>query len=40
MLRNFILNVRDQLILMVIENGKHVIIDDCNLAKHEDRIVY
>lgn len=35
----FILNVRDQLILMAIENGKHVIIDDCNLApKHEDRI--
>jgi len=35
----FILNVRDSLILMAIEKGKHVIVDDTNLAsKHEDRI--
>lgn len=35
----FILNVRDQIILQAIEEGKHVIIDDTNLAsKHIDRI--
>ena len=35
----FILKVRDALILLAIENGKHVIIDDTNLAtKHEARI--
>jgi predicted kinase len=35
----FILQVRDALILMAIEKGKHVIIDDTNLApKHEARI--
>ncbi|MBK7360673.1 MAG: AAA family ATPase [Saprospiraceae bacterium] len=35
----FILQVRDAMILMAIENGKHVIIDDTNLApKHEARI--
>ena len=35
----FILKVRDSLILMAIENGKHVIVDDTNLAsKHIDRI--
>ena len=35
----FILNVRDSLILMCLEEGKHVIVDDTNLAsKHEERI--
>lgn len=35
----FILNVRDAMILMAIENGKHVIIDDTNLCpSHEERI--
>lgn len=35
----FVLNVRDSLILMAIENGKHVIVDDTNFApKHEQRI--
>lgn len=35
----FILQVRDALILMAIEKGKHVIVDDTNLApKHEARI--
>jgi len=35
----FILNVRDQLILLALENHKHVIVDDTNLApKHEERI--
>jgi predicted kinase len=35
----FILKVRDSLILLAIENGKHVIIDDTNLAlKHVERI--
>ena len=35
----FILNVRDALILMAIEKGKHVIIDDTNFStKHENRI--
>lgn len=35
----FVLQVRDSLILMSIEKGKHVIIDDTNLAtKHEERI--
>lgn len=35
----FILQVRDAMILMAIENGKHVIVDDTNLApKHEVRI--
>lgn len=35
----FILQVRDAMILMSIENGKHTIIDDTNLApKHEERI--
>ena len=35
----FILQVRDSLILMAIEKGKHVIVDDTNLApKHEARI--
>lgn len=35
----FVLNVRDALILMALENGKHVIVDDTNLhPKHETRI--
>ena len=35
----FILQVRDAMILMAIENGKHVIVDDTNLApKHDARI--
>lgn len=35
----FILQVRDAMILLAIENGKHVIIDDTNLVpKHEVRI--
>jgi len=35
----FILKVRDRLILEALENGKHVIIDDTNLApKHTERI--
>jgi predicted kinase len=35
----FILKVRDNLILMALEAGKHVIIDDTNLApKHEAHI--
>lgn len=35
----FVLEVRDALILLAIENGKHVIVDDTNLApKHEARI--
>lgn len=35
----FVLRVRDMLILTAIENGKHVIVDDTNLApKHEERI--
>lgn len=35
----FILQVRDAMILMAIENGKHVIVDDTNLApKHESAI--
>ena len=35
----FILQVRDVMILMAIENGKHVIVDDTNLApKHESAI--
>lgn len=35
----FILKVRDALILMALEEGKHVIVDDTNLApKHEERI--
>ena len=35
----FITQVRDALILMALEKGKHVIVDDTNLApKHEERI--
>lgn len=35
----FVLNVRDQLILLALDNGKHIIVDDTNLAtKHEARI--
>lgn len=35
----FILNVRNNLILIALENGKHVIIDDTNLCeKHENSI--
>lgn len=35
----FIMKVRDSLILLAIENGKHVIVDDTNLApKHEAHI--
>lgn len=35
----FILQVRDSLILMATEKGKHVIVDDTNLAsKHEERV--
>jgi len=35
----FVLQVRDALILMAIERGKHIIVDDTNLApKHEARI--
>lgn len=34
-----VLNVRDAIILQSLENGKHVIVDDTNLApKHETRI--
>jgi len=36
---SFILKVRDTLILLSLEEGKHVIIDDTNLSpKHENRI--
>lgn len=36
---NFILKVRDSLIILALEQGKHVIIDDTNLSpKHESRI--
>lgn len=36
---DFVLQVRDNLILAALEKGKHVIIDDTNLApKHENRI--
>lgn len=36
---NFILKVRDTLILLSLVEGKHVIIDDTNLSpKHENRI--
>lgn len=35
----FVLKVRDQLILLALEEGNHVIVDDTNLApKHEERI--
>jgi len=35
----FILNVRDNLIVLALANGKHVIVDDTNLHdKHEKRI--
>jgi predicted kinase len=35
----FVLKVRDTLILMALEDGKHVIVDDTNLhPKHEKRI--
>jgi len=35
----FVLRVRDALILLALEDGKHVIVDDTNLAaKHEERI--
>lgn len=36
---DFVLQVRDGLILAALEKGKHVIIDDTNLAlKHENRV--
>lgn len=36
---NFILKIRDEFILSALDNGKHVIVDDTNLAlKHETRI--
>lgn len=36
---SFILKVRDSLILLALENNKHVIVDDTNLSpKHEIRI--
>ncbi len=35
----FVINVRDDLILKALEDGKHVIVDDTNLhPKHETRI--
>lgn len=35
----FILKVRDSLVLLALESGKHVVIDDTNLHhKHEDQI--
>lgn len=35
----FVLNVRDSIILQAVEAGKHVIVDDTNFAaKHADRI--
>lgn len=38
-MEKFILQVRDEIIIKAIENGKHVIVDDTNLApKHEERI--
>jgi predicted kinase len=36
---SFVLKVRDSIIMLAIENGKHVIVDDTNLApKHEQHI--
>jgi hypothetical protein len=34
----FILKLRDQIILMALESGKHVIVDDTNFGKHIDQI--
>jgi predicted kinase len=34
----FILKLRDQIILMALEDGKHVIVDDTNFGKHIDHI--
>jgi predicted kinase len=34
----FILKLRDQIILMALESGKHVIVDDTNFGKHIDHI--
>lgn len=35
----FILQIRDQIILAALENGKHVIVDDTNFSpKHKERI--
>jgi predicted kinase len=34
----FILRLRDQIILMALEDGKHVIVDDTNFGKHIDHI--
>lgn len=35
----FVLDVRDSIIIAALNDGKHVIVDDTNLAsKHEDRI--
>jgi predicted kinase len=34
----FILELRDQIILMALENGKHVIVDDTNFGPHIDHI--
>lgn len=35
---DFIIKVRDSLILQALEEGKHVIVDDTNFGKHEDHI--
>jgi predicted kinase len=38
-MEKYILDVRDNLILLALEKGKHVIVDDTNLSpKHENRI--
>jgi predicted kinase len=34
----FIVQLRDRIILMALESGKHVIIDDTNFGKHIDHI--
>jgi predicted kinase len=34
----FILELRDQIILMALENGKHVIVDDTNFGPHIEHI--
>jgi predicted kinase len=34
----FILKLRDQIIMMALEDGKHVIVDDTNFGKHIDHI--
>jgi predicted kinase len=34
----FIVKLRDQIILMALEDGKHVVIDDTNFGRHIDHI--